>query len=252
MSLLAVAVGSVGTAAWYATTAASKTESVTALGALTVASGSESLNAVKFTVTAHAEAPTSLVYTNKTGRSYMRAGDVYTEVKSSDTGSTCGTGKKQGSTTWDVKITKADGTSAPDTDALASIAGTYTIAVAASGSVKLSLSQTTALGNKETAAPSVNFADPSTGGSAASGALGAAANQSVDVMKIVIAADGSVKYKVDASASFVSSGTDWADTTSAVQSAVTYYGLEVLNSTAEAEPAVANNSKLTPDVTEIS
>lgn len=246
------AIGATGTFAWYSTTAASKSESATALGALTVASGSESLNAVKFNITAHDGAPTSLIYTNKTGRAYMRSGDVYTEVKASDTGSTCGTGKKQGSTTWDVTITNSAGDAAPSVDSLASIAGTYTIAVAASGSVKLSLSQTTTLGNKETAAPAVNFASPSTGGSAASGALGAAATQSVDVMKIVIAADGSVKYKVDASASFVSAGTAWADTTSAVQSATTYYGLEVLNATAEAEPAVADNSKLTPDVTEIS
>ncbi len=219
---------------------------------MTVAANDETLGAVKFNIVAHTGAPTSLVYTNRTGRSYMRAGDVYTEVKSSDTGSTCGTGKKQGSTTWDVTITNSDGTAAASTDSLASIQGTYTIAVSAGGSVKLSLTQTSALGNKETATPAVNFANPSTGGSVASGALGAAASQSVDVMKIVIAADGSVKYKVDASASFVSSGTDWADTSVAVQSATTYYGLEVLNGTAEASPAVAENSKLTPDVTEIS
>lgn len=181
----------------------------------------------------------------------MRAGDVYTEVKASDDGSTCGTGYKQGSTTWDVTITNSAGNAAPSTDSLASIAGTYTIQVTAGGSVKLSLTQTSALGNKETGTPAVNFASPSTGGSAASGALGAAAEQTVAVMKVVIAADGSVKYKNDASASFVSAGTDWADTTVAVQSATTYYGLEVLNATAEASPAVAANSKLTPDVAEI-
>lgn len=252
MLLAAGGVAATGTFAWYSATAASKSESITALGDLTIASAGDTLNAVKFTVTAHTGAPTSLVYTNRTGHSYMRSGDVYTEVNAADDGSVCGTGKKQGSTTWDVKITKVDGTSTPDTNSLASIAGEFTINVTAGGSVKLSLTQTSTLGSKETGTPSVNFADPSTGGSVASGALGATATATVPVMKIVIAADGSVKYKIDATASFASEGTAWADPKVAVQSAPTYYGLEVLNATAEPTPAVSANSKLTPDVAEIS
>ena len=257
MGLLAVGTAGVGTAAWYSASTASKVENGEYLGDLTIAAGAESLGTVKFNISANGSPATSLVYTNRTGRSYqVAANGSYSEVKASDTGSTLGAGYKQASTTWDVTITNAAGDAAPSVDALKSVAGTYTIRVSAGGSAKLSLSQTTTLGNKETATPAVNFANPATGGSTASGALGATANVQVNVMQIVIASDGSVKYKTDATAGtpFSSSGTSWdyANLTTPVQSAVTYYGLEVLNPGAEVTPAVADDSGLTPDVSEIS
>ena len=251
--------------AWYtASAAAGKSEANTALSGLAVKGNAQTLGGVKFIVVPHASAPTTLSITNRTGRTYYRVGDKYTEILDSDTGSTVGNNLKQGSTTFDVKIVDVtDNTKSPSVESLASIAGTFTVTVTAAGSAKLDINQTKELGT-DAETPVYNFGD--TGATKCGGALGAAKNASVEIMEITISSTGSVSYKNakrdgNGVATISSNHTVWeddatpvanADLKTAWQSSVVYYGLEVKSNAAEADAAQSiDAASLTPDVAEI-
>ena len=170
----------------------------------------------------------------------MRVGDTYQEVAAAtsylSTSTNAGDGMKQGKIQFDVTIVQySDHSSAPTVQQLAAVAGTYTIRLTAGGSVKLSGTATEAYGT-DAATPVYNFDD--TGVTKCSGALGVAAGQTFDAATIVIGAGGAVTFNASS----------WSTLTTAQQTTVAYYGLEVLNNTAEAEPAVAANSKITPSL----
>ena len=180
---------------------------------------------------------TSLIYTNRTGKTYFRAGDIYTELMDSDY--TVGANKKQAQMQFTVKIVSAtsDSTS-PSTNSLASVAGTYTIKAKASGSAKVGLTQTTT-GGTDTSTPCVNFANPT---AAASGVLGAEEDAEVEIMRIYISAQGAVTYRTNAVATvepavaaWGGDATSWAnaDLKDGVDSFNFYYGLEVKSGAAE-------------------
>ena len=217
---------------------------MTATGNLTVANAATSVGNIRIVVAPHGDSGTdyagSLIYTNRTGKSYMKVGSTYQEVAAStdylSTATNGGEGQKQGKIQFDVTIVQdSDGTSAPTSQQLAAVAGTYIVRLSAGGSVKLSGTATAAYGT-DAATPVYNFDD--TGVTKCSGALGVAASQTFDAATIVIDGSGAVTFN---------SGS-WSTLTTAKQTTVAYYGLEVLNDEAEASPAVAANSKITPSV----
>lgn len=253
---LGMAASVTGTVAWYSASTANRYTNLVGTGSVTVADAETEIGNVYFIVTKSETAVTKLLMTNRCGRTYYRSGNAYQEIYSTDTGSTLAavatqtsSPKKQAGISWDVSIaTTAEGTTAPTAAALASIAGTYTVKVAASGDLKVSSSKTSAL-TTDKATPVYNFNlknNPNDGEetpvTAATGALGAAAEQEVTLGTIVIAANGSVTETIS-----TGSSTAWATVNSAVTSnVVTYYGLECTSGEAEDDPSEAG--ALTPSV----
>ena len=251
---LGMAASTTATVAWYSTTSANKHANLSATSAMSVQSIATELGDVYFNVSPTSGYATKLVMTNRAGRTYYKTGSHYEELKSTDNGSTVATsanqstGYKQGSATFEVKLTTTSGGStAPSTAALASIAGTYTVKVAASDQAKASLAKTTALVT-DNATPVYNFAAPT--GGAASGSLGAEASQVVPVMDIVIDGTGAVTYQLYGSdGNLTGSASAWSTVSTAQTSSAVYYGLECNVDSAEATPA--ESGALTPSVYDV-
>ena len=199
--------------------------------------------------------------TNRAGLTYARSGNVYTPISEASTAWTVGEGQKQGSTTFDIKIKKTDGTySAVTKDLLAGSVGDYYVRVTASNYAKLSLTRTTGAGT-DTATPANNFGNPT---AAATGALGKTSGAYVDVAHINIDNTGTVTvYKVSEAAANETitwdSGTEYTlaniQAGTAFVSSTVYYGLEVNSGDAQAYSSIssiyaaeANQSKLTPSI----
>ena len=251
---LGMAASVTGTVAWYSTSEANKHAVNAATSAMSVASVTSELGDIYFNVSPTSGYATSLIMTNRAGRTYYRTGDHFEQICSSDNGSTLATsanqstGYKQASCTFDVKITTTSGGStAPSVAALASIAGTYTIKVTASDQAKISLAKTTALVTDDDP-PAYNFTAPT--GGAAAGALGAASLVTLPVMDIVISSAGAVTYQLyGTNGSLTGSATSWASVSTVQTTSTVFYGLECNNNTAEATPG--ETGAITPAVYDV-
>jgi len=258
MTLVLLVAITTATFAWYkASNTGSAAGNVTATGTLSASNQTVSLGQVKINVAVHTGFDDNkvLVLTNMAGRSYYVVGGNATEIMADDFST--GNNHKQGTATFDVTITGRNAADTEDVsltaDMLAGVQGTYIVSVAASGAVKLALAKTSQASELGTSASSasVNFTAPA---QTATGALGQAASQSVNVMKITIDSNGSVLYWTNASASFSGDGTAWAlaNLGTAVQTSAVFFGLEVKNATAEEFASIelggSGDSKLTPAV----
>ena len=265
LSAATLASATTATFAWYqAGGAAIGNGTQAATGALTVSNQTVTFGNLQMDIAVDSTSFTAadeLVITDRAGRSYYVVGDNCTEILDTDNGSTTGDGHKQGVTHFVVTIKAYDSANSAtqvdlDADMLAAAAvnkDVYTVKVTAAGSVKISHTKTTALGTGNNGKTAL---DPTTeSAKLASGALGAALDQEVELLKIQISDAGVVSYWNNASESFSGNATGTASLTNVggknviqIDTANIYYGLEVKNRTAEASPELISNSKMTPSM----
>lgn len=226
ISALLVATGGIaatGTFAWYtATSAASVQDGTLTTGSVGVDDTEHGVNGIKLHAVPVAGAISDLLITNSAGRSYSKNGSYYTEITGTQGSEGSYWADRQGHKAWTVKVTDADGSSAPKADAVASLNGAvYQLKVTPSGQGKASLTETATLGAKGLT-PSAD--------TAASGALAATKATAVSgVFFVKFLGTGVVQYSTDGS-----SYTNWENPHSATQTSNTvFFGIQ--NSTEDGE-----------------